>query len=154
MISYDFMKNIAIILTTCMCINVTYFCRAERRYVCFVHPWLYIISHLHETELLDWSYNYTVNYSGQEERNLSPHAARKSISDEQNCTVRNRNVIIVRLSIYPVRKIKPFKLLKWKAKRLALVNFPTGKFGSSQNKVHFGRTDRYDRVNGSAHNQK
>ena len=52
------------------------------------------------------------------------------------------------LSIYTVRTIRPFKLFKWKAKRSALVNVSTGKFGSSQNKVRFGRTDRSDRVNG------
>ena len=51
------------------------------------------------------------------------------------------------LSTYMVRTIRPFKLFNWKAKRSALVNVPTGKFGSRQNKVRFGRTDRSDRVN-------
>ena len=52
------------------------------------------------------------------------------------------------LSIYMVRTISLFKLFKWKAKRSALLNVPTGKFGSRQNKIRFGRIDRSDRANG------
>ena len=54
------------------------------------------------------------------------------------------------LSIYTVRTIRPFKLIKWKAKRSALVNVSTRKFGKIQNKVRFGRTNRSDSVNGKS----